>query len=70
MSRILGALLLVGTTALLAACSGATPTSVLNVDNQGPRRELTCSGYKVTFEGEVICVECADDDECTVPDQA
>jgi len=66
MSRILGASLLVGTTALLAACSGSTPTSARNIDNQGPRRDLTCrSGYVVTSgENGPICVECPNG-ECT-----
>jgi hypothetical protein len=67
MSRILGASLLVATTALLAACSGATPTSARNIDDQGPN--LTCSGYLIVAgEGELVCVECPDD-ECTGPDQ-
>lgn len=71
MSRILCASLLVGTTALLAACSGATPTSARNIDNQHPRRELTCrSGYVVAYRGGVpTCVEC-DGDECTALDQS
>jgi hypothetical protein len=62
MSRILGASLLVGTTALLAACSGPTPTSVRSIDNQGPRRDLTCkSGYVVAYEvNGPECVECPD----------
>jgi hypothetical protein len=62
MSRILGASLLVGTTALLAACSGPTPTSVRNIDDQGPRRDLMCrSGYMVASgEDGPICVECPD----------
>jgi hypothetical protein len=63
MNRILGASLLAGTTALLAACSGSTPTSARNLDNQDPRR--VCSGY-VIFTGE--CVECPNA-ECTAPSQ-
>jgi hypothetical protein len=70
MSRIPGAALLVGTTALLAACS-QTPTSARNIDDQGPRHELTCrSGYVIAYRNGVpTCVECSDSDECTGPDQ-
>jgi hypothetical protein len=71
MSRTLGASLLVGTTALLAACSGPTPTSARNIDNQGPRRDLTCrSGYNISVgeNGDPVCAECPDG-ACTDPNQ-
>jgi hypothetical protein len=57
MSRIPGAALLVAITALLAACSGSTPTSVRDIDSQGPRRELTCdafSGYVIAYDDDGV----------------